>query len=70
MPQDVRDLTAFYHTPLGRMARRAILSEIQGIWPNLRNYRLLGYGFALPYLRAFAGTVSLEQLRSFLKQLP
>ncbi|HKU65767.1 MAG TPA: methyltransferase domain-containing protein [Rhizomicrobium sp.] len=56
MPQDVRDLTAFYHTPLGRMARRAILSEIQGIWPNLRNYRLLGYGFALPYLRAFAGT--------------
>ena len=56
MPQDVRDLTAFYHTPLGRMARRAILSELQGIWPNLRNYRLLGYGFALPYLRAFAGT--------------
>ena len=56
MPQDVRDLTAFYHTPLGRMARRAILSEIQHIWPNLRNYRLLGYGFALPYLRAFAGT--------------
>ncbi|HKX65409.1 MAG TPA: methyltransferase domain-containing protein [Rhizomicrobium sp.] len=56
MPQGVRDLTAFYHTPLGRMARRAILGEIQGIWPNLRNYRLLGYGFALPYLRAFAGT--------------
>ena len=56
MPQDVRDLTAFYHTPLGRMARRAILSEITDIWPNLRNYRLLGYGFPLPYLRAFAGT--------------
>jgi len=56
MPQDVRDLTAFYHTPLGRMARRAILSEVTDIWPNLRNYRLLGYGFPLPYLRAFAGT--------------
>jgi SAM-dependent methyltransferase len=56
MPQDIRDLTAFYHTPLGRLARRAILSEIQIIWPNLRNYRLLGYGFAIPYLRAFAGT--------------
>jgi SAM-dependent methyltransferase len=56
MPQDVRDLTAFYHTPLGRMARRAILNEVQGIWPNLRNYRLLGYGFAIPYLRGFAGT--------------
>ena len=56
MPQDVRDLTAFYHTPLGRMARRAIFNEIQVIWPNLRNYRLLGYGFAIPYLRAFSGT--------------
>jgi SAM-dependent methyltransferase len=56
MPQDVRDLTAFYHTPLGRMARRAIFNEIQGVWPNLRNYRLLGYGFAIPYLRAFSGT--------------
>lgn len=56
MPQDVRDLTAFYHTPLGRMARRAIFAEIQSIWPNLRNYRLLGYGFAIPYLRAFANT--------------
>jgi SAM-dependent methyltransferase len=56
MPQDVRDLTAFYHTPLGRLARRAILTEIQRVWPNLRNYRLLGYGFAIPYLRGFAGT--------------
>ncbi|MEO8300730.1 MAG: methyltransferase domain-containing protein [Rhizomicrobium sp.] len=56
MPQDVRDLTAFYHSPLGRMARRAILSEIQGIWPNLRNYRFLGYGFAIPYLRGFSHT--------------
>ena len=56
MPQDVRDLTAFYHTPLGRMARRAIFRELQVIWPNLRNYRLLGYGFAIPYLRAFNGT--------------
>ncbi len=56
MPQDVRDLTAFYNAPLGRLARRAILREIQDIWPDLRNYRLLGYGFAIPYLRAFAGT--------------
>jgi SAM-dependent methyltransferase len=56
MPQDVRDLTAFYHTPLGRLARRAILTETQKVWPNLRNYRLLGYGFAIPYLRGFAGT--------------
>lgn len=56
MPQDVRDLAAFYDAPLGQLARRAILREIQGFWPDLRNYRVLGYGFAIPYLRAFTGT--------------
>ena len=54
MPQDVRDLTAFYDAPLGQLARRAILREIRGFWPDLRNYRVLGYGFAVPYLRALA----------------
>ena len=56
MPQDVRDLAAFYDAPLGQLARRAILREIQLFWPDLRNYRVLGYGFAIPYLRAFTGT--------------
>ena len=56
MPQDVRDLAAFYDAPLGQLARRAILREIQNFWPDLRNYRVLGYGYAIPYLRAFAGT--------------
>jgi SAM-dependent methyltransferase len=56
MPQDVRDLAAFYDAPLGRLARRAILQEILGLWPDLRNYRLLGYGFTIPYLPAFTGT--------------
>jgi len=56
VPQDVRDLTAFYDAPLGQLARRAILREIQNFWPDLRNYRVLGYGFAIPYLRAFIGT--------------
>ena len=56
MPQDVRDLTAFYDAPLGQLARRAILREIQSFWPDLRNYRVLGYGFTIPYLRAFTGT--------------
>jgi SAM-dependent methyltransferase len=54
MPQDVRDLAAFYDAPLGQLARRAILREIRGFWPDLRNYRVLGYGFAVPYLRALS----------------
>ena len=56
MPQDVRDLTAFYETPLGQLAHRAIAREIHNLWPDLRNYRVLGYGFAIPYLRAFSHT--------------
>src|SRR5678815_558296 len=56
MPQDVRDLTDFYKTPLGQLAGRTIAREIHNLWPDLRNYRVLGYGFAIPYLRAFTGT--------------
>src|SRR5471030_1580618 len=52
MPQDVRDLATFYDAPLGQLARRAILREIRSFWPDLRNHRVLGYGFAVPYLRA------------------
>lgn len=55
MPETVRDLAAFYETPLGQLARRAVLREIQNFWPDVRNYRLLGYGFALPYLPALRG---------------
>ena len=55
MPQDVRDLAAFYHAPLGQMARRVILRRVRTIWPDVRGQRLLGYGFAVPYLRAFFG---------------
>jgi len=55
MPQDVRDLAAFYETPLGQLARRAIEREIQNFWPDVRNYRLLGYGFTLPYLADLRG---------------
>jgi SAM-dependent methyltransferase len=55
MPQDVRDLAAFYDAPLGQLARRAILREIFNLWPDLRNYRLLGYGFTIPYLSALKG---------------
>jgi len=55
MPQDVRDIAAFYKTPLGQLAHRAIAREVHNLWPDLRNYRVLGYGFPLPYLRAFSG---------------
>ena len=54
MPQDVRELADFYHAPLGQLARRTILRRIKSFWPDMTGRRLLGYGFAVPYLRAFS----------------
>jgi len=53
MPQDVRDLAAFYRAPLGQMAHRVIARRVRALWPDLRGRRLLGYGFAVPYLGEF-----------------
>jgi len=53
MQLDARELLAFYDSPLGAMARRLILRRLRHFWPNARHYRVLGYGFAIPYLRSF-----------------
>jgi SAM-dependent methyltransferase len=50
---DARGIADFYGTPAGQIARRAILAKLKGIWPGLFGLRLLGFGFAIPYLGAF-----------------
>jgi SAM-dependent methyltransferase len=50
---DVVDLRDFYETRLGQVARRMIRRRIRLIWPDLRGMRLLGLGYATPYLRLF-----------------
>jgi SAM-dependent methyltransferase len=55
MPVDVHDLSAFYDEPIGQIARRLIGRRLRLAWPDLRGVRLLGYGFATPYLRPFIG---------------
>lgn len=50
---DVVDLRDFYETRLGQVARRMIRRRIRLIWPDLRGMRLLGLGYAAPYLRLF-----------------
>jgi SAM-dependent methyltransferase len=52
MPQDVRDLAAFYKAPLGLLAQRVIARRIRSLWPDLGGRRVLGYGYAVPYLTA------------------
>jgi SAM-dependent methyltransferase len=50
---DVVDLRDFYDSPLGQVARRLLRRRIRQIWPNVQAQRVLGVGFATPYLRLF-----------------
>lgn len=53
MYHDVVDLRDFYETQLGEIARRVLRRAIRSIWPDLRGQRVLGLGYATPYLRQF-----------------
>ena len=54
MPFDVIDLRDFYRSALGQVARRMIRRAIQRAWPDLRGMRLLGLGYATPFLSALS----------------
>jgi len=51
MQFDATGLASFYEEPLGQVTRRLILRRVRLAWPDLRGLRVLGYGFAVPYLR-------------------
>ena len=53
MRPDVIDLRKFYHTRLGVTVRKALVQKIRQIWPDISNFRLLGLGYATPYLYPF-----------------
>ena len=53
MYQDVADLNAFYRAPLGQVSRRLILARMRALWPDLNGMRLMGLGYATPYMRLF-----------------
>lgn len=50
MPIDVVDLRAFYATATGRAASQIIGKAAASLWPAARGLRVLGIGFATPYL--------------------
>ena len=52
---DIVDLRAFYASPLGQMAERSITLGLSSIWAHLPNERLVGLGYALPWLDRFGG---------------
>lgn len=55
MHSDILDLMHFYNSPLGRIAQHLVLKQIRRIWPQAHGQRILGLGYATPYLKAFEG---------------
>ncbi|MGH7061383.1 MAG: class I SAM-dependent methyltransferase, partial [Stellaceae bacterium] len=54
MASDVIDLRDFYLTGLGQVARRMIRRAMRRVWPDLNGMRLLGIGYATPFLSALS----------------
>jgi len=53
MYRSVYDLRSFYSGKVGRVVRRVLQERIRGFWPETRGLRIMGCGYATPYLRAF-----------------
>jgi len=51
MALDVHMLEKFYDSRVGQVARRLIFRRIRGAWSDLRGQRVLGFGYATPYMR-------------------
>ena len=52
---DVIDLREFYARRLGRTAQRMVRRRLRTLWPDVGGLRVLGLGFATPYLSMFRG---------------
>jgi SAM-dependent methyltransferase len=52
MKRSVYKLHNFYLSKLGRLVRRTLLQRIFKMWPDLKGLRVMGCGYALPYMSA------------------
>ena len=57
MHLDILDLTAFYASPLGGVARRIIAQKVRAHWRHADGETLISLGFGTPYLGSFRGEV-------------
>ncbi|HZB62943.1 MAG TPA: methyltransferase domain-containing protein [Microvirga sp.] len=55
MSVDITDLRSFYASPLGGVTRRFVGRAIDGFWGPLTGLRVLGLGYAPPYLAGIRG---------------
>lgn len=49
------DLKEFYESTQGRVVQRVLRQYLRQLWPSVQGQRLLGLGFATPYLKPFTG---------------
>ncbi len=55
MQVDIVDLREFYHSTLGRLAEHSISMALSTLWPRLPQERLVGLGYAVPFLDRLRG---------------
>lgn len=53
MNTDIVELRQFYHTRLGLLAEQSVSMALSSIWASLPGERLMGLGYAAPYLDRF-----------------
>jgi len=54
MECSVYDLRDFYAARAGRIVRHIVRRAIREIWPDVKGLRILGCGYAVPYLSVFS----------------
>ena len=56
MHLDVQDLRNFYYrSTLGRAAQKAVRDQLLTFWPEAKGQTVVGFGFAVPFLRPYLG---------------
>ncbi|WP_417515088.1 class I SAM-dependent methyltransferase [Minwuia sp.] len=50
---DIVDLGQFYQSHLGQVTSRHLTTDIRAFWPNVSGQRVLGIGYATPFLRPY-----------------
>ena len=54
MHMDIVDLRQFYHSELGRFAEQSVAMALSSLWVRLPQERLVGIGYAVPFLDRFS----------------
>lgn len=47
------ELKSFYNSDRGRVIRHVLQDAVQKLWPDKKDKKILGYGYATPYLRPY-----------------